>query len=150
MQCGNGIILLPYTKWDGVIGSRSSQSDDTYVRGRSLRSPSTSTTIVWRLSSVACVLPNIFLSVDFVRPMSLSQNPPNHGARFGMNFHSVPLRERDSDKSVDENKYLSSSAAAKYVDALSDSRSLGNDLRPANLQNACKKLSTVRSVTISK
>ena len=102
----------PSIQWDGVIGSRSAKSHDTYVRGQSLRNASTSTTMVWRLSSVAYVLPSIFLSVDFVRPTSLSQKIPNHGARFGINFHSVPLCEKDSDKSVE---YLSSSVAAKFI-----------------------------------
>ena len=53
-----------------------------------------------------------------------------------MNFHLMPLRERASAKSVDENRTLSSSAAAKYVEALSDNRSLGMDLHPENLSSA--------------
>ena len=68
--------------------------------------------------------------------MSRSQKPPNQGARLGMNFHLMRLRERVSAKSVDENRTLSSSAAAKYVEALSDNRSLGTDLHPENLRSA--------------
>jgi len=76
------------------------------------------------------------LRVDFVRPISLSQNPPNHGARLGINFHSTPLCDRLSKISVDENRCVSSSAAAKKVEPLSEISNLGSDLRPANLRNA--------------
>ena len=71
-----------------------------------------------------------------MRPMSHSQKPPNQEACFGMNFHSMPLCERVSAKSVDKNRALSYSAAAKYVKALLDNRSLGTDLRPVNIRSA--------------
>jgi len=45
---------------------------------------------------------------------------------------------------------LSSSAAGRYLDPLSEIISFSNDLHPANLQKASKKLLAVRSWTISK
>lgn len=83
--------------------------------------------------------------MDFVRPMSYFQNPPNHEARFGMNFHSMLLCERVFDNSVDEiNLWVC------WQPINTDSKSLGVDLLPTNIRKACRKYSTVRLLTISK
>ena len=99
---------------------------------------------------MACALPKVFFRVNLVKPMRCSQKPPNHGARLGINFHSTPLCARAAANSVDVNSIFSSSAAAKKVEPLSDKSNLGRDLHPANLRNACRKHSTVRSLTISR
>ena len=101
-------------------------------------------------SRVACVLPKVFFKVVSVSPIRRSQKPPNHGARFGINLHSTPLRARVSDTSTDEKKFFRSSAVAVKVELLSEIKSLGTDLLPANLRNAQRKLSAVRSGTTSK
>ena len=99
--------------------------------------------MVLKPSSVVYVLPKIFFSVDLVSPIRRSQKPPNHGARFSINHHSTPLRARDSETSTEVNKVLSSFAAAVKVELLSEIKSLGADLLPANLRNAWRKLSVV-------
>ena len=116
----------------------------------SVSSISTSTIMDWRLSRVTCILPRVFFRVFLVNPMRCSQKPPNQGARFGMNLHSTPLKVRVSENSGDVNNGFSSSAAAKRVEPLSDNRNLGTDRLPTNLRNAWRKISTLRSKTISR
>ena len=62
----------------------------------------------------------------------------------------MPLCASRFESSSDKSKCVSSDAAARKVEPLSESNILGRDLRPANLRNACRKHSTVRLVTISK
>ena len=61
---------------------------------------------------------------------------PNHGARLGMNSQWLKVSFSDGDW----NSSLSSSAAAREVDALSDIMWRGLDLRPAKRRKACRKV----------
>ena len=67
-----------------------------------------------------------------------------------MNFHVTPLLFKVSVSSVDLNKFCNSSAAAIYVDALSEIRIFGKDLRLLKRLNACRNVATDKSVTISR
>ena len=95
-------------------------------------------------------LARTFFKVIFVRPIKRSPNPLNHGALFGMKRHSTLFLLSVSFKIGDLNNSFSSSAAARYVEALSESKSLGRDFRLENLRNARRNVGTVRSVTISR
>jgi len=53
-------------------------------------------------------------------PMRLSQNPPNQGACFGINRHSVPDLESALVSEGEENKVFNSSAADRKVEPLSE------------------------------
>ena len=86
-------------------------SDDTYVRDISFKMASTSTMSVYRIGKVVNVLPNIF-KVSLVSPIRCYQNPPNHGARLGINFQSMPHLFSVSLRSVELNSFFNSSAAA--------------------------------------
>ena len=111
---------------------------------------SISTTTVCKVVKFTDALPRTFFKVVFVRPIKRSQNPPNHGAFFGMKRHSTLFLLSVSFKIGDLNNSFSSSAAARYVEALSESKSLGRDFRLENLRNARRNVGTVRSVTISR
>ena len=76
--------------------------------------------------------------------------PPNQGACFGMNLHSVPDLERALVSEGEENKALSSLAADRNVDPLSERTRRGRDFLLLKCLKACKKHSTVRSVMISR
>ena len=51
---------------------------------------------------------------------------------------------------LDDSNSFSSSAAERYVEPLSETIICGNDLRLANLLRARRKVSVLRSVTISR
>ena len=95
-------------------------------------------------------LARTFFKVIFVRPIKRSPNPLNHGALFGMKRHSTLFLLSVSFKIGDLNNSFSSSAAARYVEALSESINLGRDSRVENLRNARRNVGTIRSVTISR
>ena len=141
------IIHLPYRRWAGVSGSGSSISDHTYVNGWLFKSASISAVIVCNVERLTKACPNTFLTAFFVRPIRLSQNPPNHSTCLGMNCRLTPclfkvyLRESDRNSSL---------TAAEYVDALSDIMVYGSNLRFTNLLNAWRKFFSVRSVTTSR
>lgn len=109
---------------------------------------STSTMMVCSEDRVAYVHPSTFLSVALVNPIRCFQNPPYQGARFGINFQTTLFLFKVSDSSGELNSISSSSAAV--VEALSDIRILGKELWLLNLLDACKKVSTVKSVTTSR
>ena len=93
--------------------------------------------------------PRTFFRDIFVSPINLSQNPPYQGARLGMNFQVTPRRLKDSLRSLDSSKVLSSSAAERYVEALSDTTICGSDFRLTNLRNANRNVLVDRFVTTS-
>ena len=95
-------------------------------------------------------LPRTFFKTDFVNPISLSQKPPNQGARLGINFHSTPVLAKVSVSEGEENKAFNSAAAERKVEPLSDNTRRGKDLLLLKRRKACRKHSTVRSVTISR
>ena len=78
--------------------------------------------------------PRTFFKEFFVRPINLSQKPPYHGARFGINFHWIPRLLRLVFNSAELNSRVNSSAADWYVDALSDTIIFGKDLRIFEMQ----------------
>ena len=80
----------------------------------------------------------------------LSQNPPNHGARFGMKTHLTPFLASASFSGIDSKSSLSSAAEQEKVRALSVTRMLGRDLRLVNLLNAIRNVSADKSVTTSR
>ena len=98
---------------------------------------------------VVKALPRIFFKASLVNPISLSQNPQNQGARLGINRHSVPDLEMALVSEGEENKAFSSSAADRKVDPSSERTRWGRDFLLLKRLNACRKHSTVRSVTIS-
>ena len=106
--------------------------------------------IVWNVTKFTNVRLSTFFKVVLVRLMSRSQNPLNQGARFGTNLHVTPILCRASLSCVSRKILVSSSAAARYVEALSDIMTLGRDLWLLNLLNAWRNVSTVKSVTISR
>ena len=75
-----------------------------------------------------CALPNVFLIEAIVRPINLSQYPPNQGAFFGINFHSMPFRPDAVLISSELSNSVNSSVADVYVVALSHIITYGNDL----------------------
>ena len=91
----------------------SSTSADMYVKGRSLRLASISTTTASKTGKVTKDLPNVFLRACLVKPISLSQKPPYHGALLGMNCHVTPWYSRAYLREGNSNNCCSSSAAAK-------------------------------------
>ena len=121
----------------------------TYVSGRSFSTTSTSTTNVCNEISDACVLSNTFFGVDLVKLIRHSHHP-YHGACFGMNCHCTPCLRRLCETSWDQKSFSSSSAANWYVEVLSDTMMLGNDLLLANLLKNKRNMSTVRSFTTSR
>ena len=94
--------------------------------------------------------PSIFFRLFLVSPTSLSQHPPYHGARFGMNFHVVPNLLNLSCKDLESADLRISSAAATNVVALSDIITLGIDFLPMNLRKATMNDFSVKSGTISR
>ena len=82
--------------------------------------------------------------------MIRSQKPPYHGALLGMKVHEIFWDASASLSVSDSNILRSSSAADRYVDALSEINCLGSDFRLTKRRNANKKVSTVRSLTTSK
>ena len=95
-------------------------------------------------------LPRTFFKVSFVNPMSLSQNPPNQGARFGLKRHSVPDLESALASEGEDNKVFNSSAADRKFEPLSERTRRGRDFLLLKCLKACKKHSTIRSVTTSR
>lgn len=86
-----------------MSGSSSFTSDETYVSGLSFKIASISTVMVCRVVKLTDARPSTFLRVDFVRPINRSQNPPYHGARFGINCQLTPHLPSDSFKVADWN-----------------------------------------------
>ena len=72
------------------------------------------------------------------------------GAFLGINFHTTPHRSMAASSSTEFSSFLSSSAADRYVEALSDIMTYGKDLQLENLWKARRKVSTDRSVTTSR
>ena len=144
------MIFLPYNRWAGMSGSASCTSVETYVNGRSFSSASISVARVSNIRSEMFARPRTFFRDIFISPINLSQNPPYQGARLGMNLQVTPRRLKDSLRSSDSNKVLSSSAAERYVEALSDITICGSDFRLTNLRNANRNVSVDRFVTTSK
>ena len=85
------------------------------------------------------------LSVQLIFARTLYQ-----GAHLGMNFQVTPRRLKDSLRSLDSSKVLSSSVAERYVEPLSDITICGYDFRLTNLWNANRNVSVDRFVTTSK
>ena len=125
-------------------------SDGVYVRGLSLRTASTSTTSVSSTINETLALPSVFFNAVFVNPIKRSYQPPYQGARFSMNFHTIPRLPNDSASLLDDSNSLNSSVAERYVEPLSDTIIRGSDFLLANLLRARRKVSVVRSVTISR
>ena len=71
----------PQNRCEGVRGSRSFRSDDTYVNGLSLSTASISTMSVCKTGRVTKALPNTFCKVGLL-------NPPYQGARLGSSCQS--------------------------------------------------------------
>ena len=74
--------------------------------------------------------PRTFLVV-LVKPIRRSQKPPNQGALLGMNCHSTPCLLRESCSDGERKSDLSSSAAERNMDALSEIIFFGWDLQLA-------------------
>lgn len=91
------------------------------------------------------LLPKVFLSACLVKPTNHSQYPPYHGALFGINCHVTPWPPRASLREVESRSYCNSSAAAKYIEALSDIIVLGNDLLAHELPE-CKHEAVYRHI----
>ena len=131
-------------------GSISEMSKDTYVNSLSFNKASMSTTMVSICGSVMNALASVFFMACLVNPIRRSQHVPYHGARFGIKCQVIFLCPRVSLSVSDSNNFCNSSAAVKYMDKLSDNIFLGSDFLLTNLLKASRKLSTVRSCTISK
>ena len=82
------------------------------------------------------------------QPLPETSKP--YGAHLGINFHWMPFLERVSARSGEEKSSYSSLAAERYVEALSNNTSHGRDFLLLNRQNAWRKHSNVRSLTISR
>ena len=120
------------------------------MSGRLFNIPSISITKVSKVSTETHAFPRVILIAFFVSPIKRSHHPPNHGALFGMNFHSVPTSASFCSNVLSRFDLVIRSAAALKVVALSEIIILGVDRLAAKRRKASRKVSSVRSVTISK
>ena len=104
-------------------------SEETYVMGRSFKIASISVMIVCSPAKLMYVRPRTFFKVVLVKPIRRSQKPPNQGALLGMNCHSTPRLLRESCSDGEWKSDLSSSAAERNMDALSEIIFFGWDLK---------------------
>ena len=100
---------------------------------------SISTTKVQSSSNVNKDRPTDFFKHRFTLRTSLSQKPPNQGARSMMNCQSTCLFARYCFTSLDLEIFLTSTDTGLKVFALCVNNFAGSPLRLTNLQNACKK-----------
>jgi len=120
------------------------------VRGLSFRMVSTSVITVSSCFKLINVLPEVFFTARLLKPMICSQNPPYPGAHLRINCQLIFWDSRAFFSSSELNILCNSSAAAKYVEALSEIILRGTDFWLQNRQNAYKKVSTMRLVTTSR
>ena len=104
---------------------------------------STSTIGVWRTGKVTLDLSNTFFSDILVKLMRRSHHSPYQGAHFGMKCHRTSHLPNTSVRRSDQSSHCSLSTAAKKVDALSDTRIFGTNLRLVNLLKAKRKVCAI-------
>jgi len=116
----------------------SETSEEMYVTGLSFKVHSISVTIVWRTGMVKNDLPNTFFRACFVRPINPSQKATIPWCSFGNKLprQETPRYSSGSFRDCDWNNCVSSSAAARYVDVLSEIIVLGVDHQLLNLWKA--------------
>ena len=103
------------------------------------RVASISTTKVQSSSNVNKDRPTDFFKHRFTLRTSLSQKPPNQGARSMMNCQSTCLFARHYFTSLELEIFLTSTDTDLKVFALCVNNFAGSPLRLTNLRNACKK-----------
>ena len=141
--------LRPTRRCEGVSGS-SKSSVDRYVRGRELRTASTSTKAVVSSSRESLARPIDFLKQRFTALTMRSKTPPHHGALGRLNVHWTPMPAKYDFTSGWLTIAFIWLAAASKVRPLSDNIRCGIPRLAMNLFMHRRKASVVRSGTTSK